>query len=192
MTADTKVTVAAKRTLSAHWTDKQVTTFKGNGGTPSSQKTTNTMGTAYGTLPTAAWEDHVFLGWGTAKEGGELVTAESPVTADAKRTLYAQWRDDSGKSVEKPPVVAGFSFGRKGEVPQTLPGTDAFGTVEFEAQAGIVYEIQWTPSLSAEWTTLKRWTAAADGDAEMEIELPPDAPAGFFRITATAAPGGTE
>ena len=45
--------LAGNATLYAAWEalPKQVTTFKGNGGTPETQKTTNTVSMAYGTLP---------------------------------------------------------------------------------------------------------------------------------------------
>ena len=47
----------------------------------------------------------------------------------------------------------------------------------FEAQAGRVYELQWTPALGAEWT--------ADTDGETLIEGPatPGESTGFYRLS---------
>ena len=192
VTADSKVTVAAKRTLYAHWTDKQVTTFKGNGGTPSSQKTTNTMGTAYGKLPKATWKGHAFLGWFTKAEGGTQVEPDSLVTAATKRTLYAQWTDANGKALPKAPAVSGFVFGNgQAAMARSVRNEMSRCTVAVEAEAGVVYEIQWTPALCAGWTTMRRWAAESDGETELAVELPAGAPAGFFRVSVPAASGGT-
>lgn len=47
-------------------------------------------GTPLGELPVPARLDYTFLGWFTAAEGGERVTAETTISADI--ALYAQWR----------------------------------------------------------------------------------------------------
>ena len=53
--------------------------------------TTNMMryGQAVGTLPVLAREHYTFLGWFTAAEGGEQISAETQVTQNA--TYYAHW-----------------------------------------------------------------------------------------------------
>ena len=55
-------------------------------------------GDTLGTLPTAAYEGNTFDGWFTAAEGGEAVTAETPVAGDA--TYYAHW---TGATPPEPP-----------------------------------------------------------------------------------------
>ncbi len=57
-------------------------------------------GDTLGTLPTAAYEGNTFDGWFTAAEGGEAVTAETPVAGDA--TYYAHW---TGATPPEPPPV---------------------------------------------------------------------------------------
>ncbi|MBR1589395.1 MAG: InlB B-repeat-containing protein [Kiritimatiellae bacterium] len=57
--------------------------------------TTNMMryGQAVGTLPVLAREHYTFLGWFTAAEGGEQISAETQVTQNA--TYYAHWAIDT-------------------------------------------------------------------------------------------------
>lgn len=71
-------------------------TFDANEGSvsPASAKTENGK---LSTLPTPTREGHVFTGWYTAKDGGELVTTGTVFSADT--TLYARWR------VKTPPVI---------------------------------------------------------------------------------------
>ena len=47
------------------------------------------MGAMIGDLPQASREGYTFLGWYTAAEGGQQITAEYALTGDV--TLYAQW-----------------------------------------------------------------------------------------------------
>ena len=71
---------------------EQRTVFHGNGGEPDEQVRTNAVGEAYGEMPTATWAGHaVFAGWWTEAAGGEQVTSNSAVTAEAERALWAQW-----------------------------------------------------------------------------------------------------
>ncbi len=90
----------ALRNASAYWyiasyeitSDPQVTvTFDANGGsTPVSEKMV-AYGAAYGELPQATWDGHVFDGWFTAADGGDLVTADTEVNVCTDHTLYAHW-----------------------------------------------------------------------------------------------------
>ena len=48
-------------------------------------------------------------------------------------------------------------------------------------------EVQWTPVLGGEWTVLRRWTPAADGETSVPVVLPADSPAGFFRLVGADA-----
>lgn len=180
------VTVAAKRTLYAHWTKKQVTTFKGNGGTPSTQKTTNTVGKTYGTLPAPKRAGYKFDGWYTKAEGGTKVTGKSTVTAVAKRTLYAHWTVSGAKA--KGPAITRFSVG-KGVAARSARGRSAGGTMDFVAEKGSVYELQWTPVLGGGWRSLGRWVAGEDGEGSIDLPGIGDSPAGFYRL---AVPAGEE
>ena len=84
-----RVPELAGRTLYAHWTGTQVTTYSGNGGTPGTQTRTNSIGKAYGTFPAVSWTNHALTGWATT--GGAWVYETNLVTAAAERTLVAQW-----------------------------------------------------------------------------------------------------
>jgi len=92
VTDETLVTATADHTLYARWDLPVPVTFDGNGGgTPDPAEKTVTFGAAYGTLATVSRTGYTFAGWYTAASGGTLVTDETPVTAEAGHTLYAQW-----------------------------------------------------------------------------------------------------
>jgi uncharacterized repeat protein (TIGR02543 family) len=178
------VTCAATRTLYAHWSNRQVTTFMGNGGTPDVQTTTNTIYAKYGTLPTATREGHRFAGWFNAPEDGKRVYATSTVTLAAKRTLYAHWEDGASATGL---AISGFSM--EPGAPSTVRGNRGrtAGILSFEAQAGRIYELQWAPALGAEWTTLRRWPAATDGPSSVEVPATPGESSGFYRLARPVA-----
>ena len=48
-------------------------------------------GSAYGELPTPSYSGHIFQGWYTAKDGGELVTSTSCLPSAENQILYAHW-----------------------------------------------------------------------------------------------------
>ena len=91
VTKDNIVTVEATRTLYARWDVNQVVTFDANGGNCEIATKTNISGETYGTLPEATRTNHLFGGWWTTADGGELVTATNEVTFEHTRTLYAHW-----------------------------------------------------------------------------------------------------
>ncbi len=187
VTAEDLVAPEPARTLYAHWTDRQVTTFMGNGGEPLVQATTNTIYADYGAFPAVKWSGHVFLGWFNAPEGGRRVYTNSTVTLAATRTLYAQWAESkaspkgfliSGIAMDKPGADADWTS--RDARAWALPGR--LCTIRFEAAAGEAYEIQWAPSLLGEWQPMAAGTSSEGGGVEAEIELPADAPKGFFRV----------
>ncbi|MBP5787876.1 MAG: InlB B-repeat-containing protein, partial [Kiritimatiellae bacterium] len=150
-----------------------------NGGRPGTQKTTNTIYAKYGAFPSVEWSGHVFQGWYNAAEGGKQVTAKHNVTAAPSRTFYAHWEEEAAAGSLS---ITGFAMvkpagarGGRGAVP---------GVLSFEAEAGRVYELQWTPMLGGEWTVLKHWTAATDGPSSVELPATPGEPTGFFRLAA--------
>jgi uncharacterized repeat protein (TIGR02543 family) len=176
------VTLAAARTLYAHWTDQQVVTFKGNGGRPGTQKTTNTIYAKYGAFPSVEWSGHVFQGWYNAAEGGKRVYTNSTVTLSATRTLYAHWTTGRGFAITA--IAVGAGDGEDGPSPRAVGGEEKAENVcrlRFELSAGTEYEIQWTPSMAAEWETVERLVAETDGEVEVEIEVP-GGEKGFFRL----------
>jgi uncharacterized repeat protein (TIGR02543 family) len=79
------------RTLYAHWTTKQETTFDPMGGTCPVRTKIYTIGGSYTDLPAATWTGHAFLGWYSAPTNGSLLPEGRTVSAVAKRTLYAHW-----------------------------------------------------------------------------------------------------
>ena len=176
------VTLAAARTLYAHWTDQQVVTFKGNGGRPGTQKTTNTIYAKYGAFPSVEWSGHVFQGWYNAAEGGKRVYTNSTVTLAATRTLYAHWTTGRGFAITA--IAVGADGGEDGPAPRAVRGEEKAENVcrlRFELSAGTEYEIQCTPSMAGEWETVERLTAETDGEVEVEIEVP-GGEKGFFRL----------
>jgi len=64
--------------------------FDANGGSCGTESVSVAYGEAIGALPDPSRDDYIFLGWYTAAEGGERVSAETVVTESAK--LCAQWR----------------------------------------------------------------------------------------------------
>ena len=82
--------VAADITLYAHWTIKSYTVvFDANGGSGGVSKSYN-HGATLGELPVSTRNGYVFVGWWTAAEGGEQVTASTVVTGNV--TYYAHWQ----------------------------------------------------------------------------------------------------
>ena len=183
------VTLAAARTLYAQWTTNQVTTFKGNGGTPATQKTTNAIYTAYGTFPEATWAGHTFLGWFNAAEGGKRVYTNSTVTLAATRTLYAHWSTAKGFAITA--IAVGPDDGEEGPSRRAVRGgveAENICLLRFELSEGTEYEIQWAASMDGEWETMERLTAETDGEVEVEIEVP-GGEKGFFRLVVSGAAG---
>lgn len=78
-------------TLKAIWKGKQFTvTLDPNGGTVSSRTVKVTMGES-ASLPTPTYTGYKFLGWYTAKTGGERISSGSAWSIAKDTTLYARW-----------------------------------------------------------------------------------------------------
>lgn len=76
--------------------DTYALTFDVQGGAlPDSEETSRELkpGEAYGELPVPTREDYVFVGWYTAGEGGEQVSADTQM-GSAHTTLYAHWQEN--------------------------------------------------------------------------------------------------
>lgn len=90
-----KMTKTENHTLYAQWsvnTVKVTVSFNGNGGSVSSSSATVTVGSTYGTLPTASRSGYSFTGWYTAASGGTKIEAGTKVSNSSNHTLYAQWK----------------------------------------------------------------------------------------------------
>lgn len=65
--------------------------FDANGGGITTSSKRLIRGEPYGELPTPSRFGYEFDGWFTAEEGGELIGAETTVTAEESHALYARW-----------------------------------------------------------------------------------------------------
>ena len=65
-------------------------TFDANGGSVSASSQTYTIGSTYGSFPTATRSGYSFAGWFTSASGGTQVLSSSTVSA-SQTTLYAHW-----------------------------------------------------------------------------------------------------
>ena len=179
-------TSASSRTLYAHWAKNQAVTFDANGGTCNvSKKGYWTPGT-YGTLPVATRDGFAFAGWFTAAEGGTQVKAGDAATSAGSRTLYAHWTAARQKAAGGITGIA-VAPGTNGVKPRGTSGEgEGVCILLVEAQAGVEYVVQWTGALGGEWETVKRWTAEADGEAEVEVPLRAgESGAGFYRVAGS-------
>ena len=89
---DFSAAVEQNITLTANWTQNTYTvTFDPNGGSVDPTSKTVTFDEPYGEMPVPTRTGYDFLGWFTAAEGGDQVTANTTVTATTDHTLYAQW-----------------------------------------------------------------------------------------------------
>ena len=85
----TTYTESKSITLYAIWKQIYIITFDPNGGTVNKTKKEREYGWYYGELPTPILKNHTFVGWYTAKNGGDKKTSESVTYGDI--TLYAHW-----------------------------------------------------------------------------------------------------
>lgn len=144
----------------------QTVTFDANGGEYPAEEQTMTfvVGEEYSGLVKPTWAGHQFLGWYDAPTGGTRIQNGMEVSEAAELTLYARW---------KKLVISSFSM-KKTEATNSAVMT-------FDASAGSVYEILWTPSLDAKWKVLKSVTADQDGELTVSVDVS-DSVTGFFRL----------
>ena len=176
------VTDALARTLYAHWSDsgwpeQQTVRFSPQGGTCATATMAFAFGGKYAGLPVAEREGFTFLGWFSKAAAGNRVKENNNVTTALSRTLWAHWGvPASGLS------ISGFALKPTRDVAARDAHWRPIHVLSFEAKAGCVYELQWTPSLGTEWTPLRRWTAEVDGETDVELPSLPSTHTGFFRI----------
>ena len=174
VTAATVVTQTADHTLWAQWTEESPTTvtvtFSGNGGTPSSQNLTQTVGEHYILpSPNPTRTGYTFAGWFTAQTGGTLVNASTTVTQTSAHTLWARWTDNAATtctvsfdaqggavSPESKGVTAGQMYGT---LPTpTRPGYTFVGWFT-AASSGTLVNAATTVTQTADHTVWARWVA---------------------------------
>ncbi len=97
VTSDTTVSGSSAHTLYACWDANSYTvTFDGNGGRVNGSNTlTVKYGSGYGKLPDADRDGYEFVGWFTAKTGGEEITSDTKLTKAADHKLYAVWSKEA-------------------------------------------------------------------------------------------------
>ena len=181
------------RTLYAHWrVYRQTVTFDANDGGAGAILVKTTAKFDQGgeytgavfSMTAATWDGHKFLGWFPVQKGGDRVKWGDTVTSEDTRTLYAHWRETAASM-----SISGFAMATRAAAPaaRSAAGSDTVEcTLVFETYAGVDYEVQWTSSLTGEWTVLKRWTATTDGQTPVTVEIPADAATGFFRFVELA------
>lgn len=163
---DTVCSQVDTQILYAHWTPATYTvTYDANGGTVSSASKVVTYDKTYGSLAKPTWSRHEFLGWYTAADGGELVTAESLVTTSQDFTLYAHWAgsqyivtfNSNGGSITvyNLTVRADASYG---ELPVPTKAGYYFNGWFTQAEGGTQITATDTVSVSASYTVYAHWT----------------------------------
>ncbi len=108
-------------TLFAHWTENAFNvSLNANGGKIGVNTLTAVYNSTYGQLPVPEREGYTFLGWFTAKTGGEQIKSDTKITATENYTIYAQWKANTyvlsfnangGSAAESKTVTFGSAYG---------------------------------------------------------------------------------
>ena len=103
----------------------------------------------YGDMPVPARPGYTFVGWFTQRIGGELVTAETVVTALEDHTLFAHW--------ERAPVVVTVHFvpcgGTVDPAEKTVKSGEAYGDLPTLVRDGYEFKGWFTASLGGSAVT---------------------------------------
>lgn len=97
----------------------------------------------YGDMPVPSRPGHTFAGWYTARDGGELVTEDTVVSALEDHTLYAQW-------TRNPVTITVHFVGCGGEVEpteKTVESGAAYGELPTPVRDGYEFKGWYTASL---------------------------------------------
>lgn len=146
--------------------------FDANGGSVSPTQKDVTNGERYGDLPTPVWENHIFLGWFTERDGGAQITPDSTVNLSENQTLYAHWTyvpptytvtfdANGGSGSMSPRKVAedgNFTFPRCEFTPP--PDTEFDGWL----MNGTAYQVGDTVKLNADAVAVAQWYGVAVSD----------------------------
>ena len=124
-------------------------TFQPNGGECSVFRMSVYRGEAYGGMPVPSRPGHTFVGWYTARTGGDLVTAETVVSAMSDHALYAHWSKD-------PVTTTVYFVGCGGSVStasKTVTSGEAYGTLPVPVRDGYEFKGWFTASLGGDLVT---------------------------------------
>lgn len=110
----TSVNLTTDQTLYAHWVELSCNLkFDANGGIADIQEKSVLTGEVYGELPIPTKTGATFLGWYTAKEGGDLITEDMVVTLTGDITIYAHW-ESSYKKISVDTLTYNFENSNSG------------------------------------------------------------------------------
>ncbi len=161
-----------------------VITFDSNNGTLSEDQKTKVVyyGQLYGELPVPARENYTFLGWFTAAEGGNKVTADSAVQSLVNQTLYAQWSPNkfvlnynaNGGNVS--PANKELTYGDSyGSLPTPQRDYHNFVGWYTAAEGGTRVSESTTPSSASDVTIYAHWELKPVSSWVVETNMPGDA-----------------
>lgn len=130
VTASTICHMTENHTLYAHWTKAQVCqiTFREGNVSPRSIE----VGKKIGQLPTPSKSGFRFIGWFTAKNGGDPVTENTIVTKGL--ILYAHW-----VRIKTYQVTFNGNGGKSSLSRKPLPGGDNLGTLPTATRKGYIF-----------------------------------------------------
>lgn len=175
--------------LQVRYRGRRVTvTFQPNGGECGTLRIEVRHGEAYGELPVASRPGYTFAGWTTERNGGELVTADTVVTALEDHALYAHWN--------RVPVTMTVYFVACGgtvvdPTERTVKSGEAYGELPVPVRDGYEFKGWFTASLGGSAVTadtvvgrtFTHWLYAQWNPVDM------DNPSGemFSRLTITTS-----
>lgn len=87
---ESKIVYISEKEYTNYLTSRKIT-FNANGGTVGTEYIIVSYNSPLGELPFASRDYYTFDGWYTEADGGEKVTAETPMTSLIDVTLYAHW-----------------------------------------------------------------------------------------------------
>lgn len=116
-------------------TGEKTVTFDANGGSVSEGSRKVKPGQVYGTLPKATLKGYAFVGWFTAKEGGEQITASS-IMPSGDITVYARYSKlytYQFQNYDKSVISSGtLTKGKKIPAPTEVPARPSDNTHYYE------------------------------------------------------------
>lgn len=133
--SDMMYTIVGNQIIYAQWGNNSYKiTFDANGGSVSTTGKEVAYGSTYGELPTPTRTGYDFMGWYTAKEGGDNITSASKVTVTAAQTLYARWSNSSSN------VVLDVNGGKLSETGITVTYGKNYGTLPTPTRTGYTFK----------------------------------------------------
>lgn len=166
ISADTMVSIQENHVLYAGWKEQEhEITLDTRGGRCEEAVIEVKAEEAYGELPVASYNGHVFLGWydGIGEEA-KRITSETIVPADAPETLYAKWKSENytvtlmslmdgienssievtyGETYEKLPRLSKENYRFLGWYTKTADGTQIKNRDTVEITSDLTLYAQW-------------------------------------------------